>query len=89
MTIARRVRVSGGVQGVGFRAAARAEARRQSLTGWAHNEADGTVLIAVEGDADAVEAFIAWCAQGPVGARVERVEVTAAKPEGWSGFATG
>ncbi len=80
MIRARRIAVLGQVQGVGFRAAARAEARRLRLTGFARNEADGSVMMEVEGDADAVKTFIAWCHRGPSGASVSQVDVEASEP---------
>jgi acylphosphatase len=74
----RRVRLtaSGLVQGVFFRASVRDEARRHGVTGWVSNAPDGTVEAEIQGDADAVEAMIAFCRQGPGHARVERLDVT-------------
>lgn len=89
MTIARTLHIQGRAQGVGFRAAARAEARRLGLTGFARNEADGSVTIEVEGEPDSIETFVAWCHQGPSGAAVVKVEVTAAEPQGRADFAVG
>ena len=89
MTTHRKIRVRGRVQGVFFRASARAEARRLGLAGLARNEPDGSVYLEVEGDEQAVERFIAWCHEGSPDARVERVEVVAAAPKGHDGFAVG
>ena len=89
MTGQRTVRVYGRVQGVSFRAAARAEARRLGLTGFARNERDGSVWMEVEGDEAALERFVGWCRVGPPAARVERVEVEAGAPKGYQGFAVG
>jgi acylphosphatase len=75
------------VQGVNYRATAAREARRLGLTGWVRNEPDGSVLIDVEGDPEAVEAFLAWSRQGPPNARVMGVETTAAAPAGYGEFA--
>ena len=79
-------RITGVVQGVNYRATASREARQRSLTGWVRNESDGAVLIDVEGDSAAVEAFLAWCAEGPPKARVDSVETTAADPAGYEEF---
>jgi acylphosphatase len=79
-------RITGRVQGVKYRATAQREARRRGLTGWVRNEPDGAVLIEVEGDPAAVDAFLAWCAEGPPGARVARVETTVADPAGYEEF---
>jgi acylphosphatase len=79
-------RITGTVQGVNYRATSAREARRLGLTGWVRNEPDGSVLIDVEGEPEAVEAFLAWCAQGPPQARVTGVETTAAAPAGYADF---
>ena len=71
-----RLRVTGRVQGVGYRAHAQAEARRLGLRGWVRNLPDGRVEALADGDADAVEAFVAWCRHGPSHARVDGVEVS-------------
>jgi acylphosphatase len=74
--IAKRIQVYGRVQGVNFRTASRREARSLRLTGWAHNESDGSVTIVVEGSCDAVDQFAEWCERGPSNARVERIEIS-------------
>ena len=48
------VRFTGLVQGVGFRMTAQAVAREMGLTGWVRNEADGSVLMHVQGPPEAV-----------------------------------
>ncbi|HVU62740.1 MAG TPA: acylphosphatase [Phycisphaerales bacterium] len=50
----KRVRYVGRVQGVGFRATAHAVAARFRVTGWVRNEADGSVLMEVQGDEEIV-----------------------------------
>ncbi|PJJ58891.1 acylphosphatase [Hymenobacter chitinivorans] len=72
----RRFEIQGRVQGVFFRQSTRAEAQRLGLTGYARNNADGTVTIEAEGTPDALAALEAWCHQGPPAARVDRVEVS-------------
>jgi len=67
--------VRGLVQGVSFRAAARAEARRLGLTGWVRNQADGSVTLEAQGPAARVDELVAWCRQGPPMADVSGVEV--------------
>jgi acylphosphatase len=77
-----RIRVHGWVQGVFFRASARDEARRLGLAGFARNEPDGSVLIEAEGEAEAVDRFVAWCRHGPPDARVSSVETVDIPPTG-------
>lgn len=75
MTAARRlhVLVEGLVQGVGFRHRVYMEARRLGLTGWVRNLNDGRVEAVFEGEAAVLESMLAWCADGPVLARVSEV----------------
>lgn len=81
-----RVRVSGRVQGVWFRAETRATAQRLGLNGWVRNANDGTVEAVFEGDESAVEKAIEWCRAGPAGARVDSLKVTGEEPRGEPGF---
>jgi acylphosphatase len=73
--IARRIIVSGRVQGVGFRYAMVDAAREVDVCGWVRNRRDGTVEALAQGEPGAVESAIAWCRRGPPGARVTDVEV--------------
>ena len=84
--VARAVTVHGMVQGVGFRWSAAQQAQRLGVTGWVRNEADGTVAGHFEGTADAVDALVAWCREGPAYARVERVDAEPASPSGARSF---
>ena len=67
-------RVTGRVQGVGFRWSAAREAEALGLRGSVRNCADGSVEVSAEGPADALSRFAGWLKQGPRGARVVRVE---------------
>jgi acylphosphatase len=70
-------RVSGYVQGVGFRWWVRSTAERLNLTGWVMNEDDDrTVAVLAEGPREALDEMERLLWIGPRGARVERVEVT-------------
>ncbi|MGA8008269.1 MAG: acylphosphatase [Thiomonas sp.] len=73
--ICRRVRVSGRVQGVSFRAFTRMQADRLRLDGHAINLSDGRVEVLVCGDAQAVDALVRWLHVGPPAARVDAVDV--------------
>jgi acylphosphatase len=83
----RRVVIHGFVQGVYFRDTVRQRAVTRAVTGWVRNNRDGTVEAVFEGEPDAVEQLVAFCHNGPRGARVDRVEVVEETPEGLSGFA--
>lgn len=68
--------VHGVVQGVGFRYYTQARANELGVTGYAHNLADGSVEVLAAGDAQQVDALIAWLkAGGPRSARVDNVLV--------------
>jgi acylphosphatase len=78
--IARRVLVSGRVQGVWFRESTRRRATELALRGWVRNLADGRVEALFEGEADAVEAAVQFVREGPPLARVSAVEVFSEDP---------
>lgn len=73
--VRRRLVVRGVVQGVGYRWTAAGEAGRLGVAGWVRNRSDGTVEAVVEGDPEAVDAFVAWARRGPRGAAVTSVDV--------------
>ena len=80
------VRIHGRVQGVFFRADARARAESLGLAGWIRNAADGSVEAVFEGDEERVRSMVDWCRRGPSGARVDDVEVETEEPTGETGF---
>lgn len=70
------VKVSGDVQGIGFRYSTVEKAKELSLVGWVRNAEDGSVEIAAEGKKENLEKLVEWCRSGPsFFARVEDVEV--------------
>lgn len=84
--VTRQIRVSGIVQGVGYRAALRQQARSLGVTGWVRNRADGSVEALAHGAPAAVEALIAWARRGPPGARVAEVRISDAAESAPAGF---
>lgn len=78
---ARRLIVSGRVQGVGFRAWCVREANRLKLIGWVRNRTDGAVEIVVRGSDAAVGELAAVCRDGPPMARVTEVAEEPADPD--------
>jgi len=85
--IRRRVIVHGFVQGVFFRDTVRRRALSAGVSGWVRNNWDGSVEAVFEGDPHAVERLVAFCHEGPRGARVDRVEKEVEQPEGLDSFA--
>ncbi len=84
--VARRVVVSGHVQGVFFRDRTRREAHRLGVAGWVRNCADGTVEAWLEGPPAAVGELVVWAREGPRHATVHEVRVEEAEPQGLERF---
>lgn len=84
--VTRRLRITGRVQGVGYRDWCLRTARAAHLTGWVRNRADGSVEAVVRGPAETVETFVAACHAGPPLARVTAVDSTPAEETLEQGF---
>jgi acylphosphatase len=82
MLVARRLVLSGRVQGVGFRFFAEDLARREGVHGWVTNRPDGAVEVFIEGDREAVDGLEAKLRRGPPGARVDAVTADDDVPTG-------
>ena len=81
-----RVRVSGVVQGVGFRYFTHRVAVSLCLDGYVRNMPDGSVEAVVQGDAEMVDLFLEKIAKGPPGSRVRGIRVGELPPAGYDGF---
>ena len=79
--MARRFLVQGVVQGVGFRWFVARHAERLGLSGWVRNRADGTVEVLASGEAGLLVERARLLEEGPIGARVDRVETLEAPHE--------
>ncbi len=82
MRIARRLLITGRVQGVGFRYFAHEVARREGVTGYVRNLPDGRVEALVEGDDEAVTRVERALRIGPGAGRVRDVDVLDEEPGG-------
>lgn len=71
-----RVRITGRVQGVGYRYWAVGKAHDLRLSGWVRNRRDGSVEAVLSGGDDAVEKMLQACRDGPPLARVTDVSVS-------------
>jgi len=71
---ARRLIVSGRVQGVWYRGWTVDQARALRLDGWVRNRVDGTVEILAAGSEDALDRLTRLCRRGPLHARVDGVD---------------
>lgn len=70
------LKISGLVQGVGYRWFCVKAAERLDLTGWARNNPDGTVSVMAEGDRGQLEALIKGLKIGPFAASVRDMRVS-------------
>jgi acylphosphatase len=71
--VIRQVRITGRVQGVGYRAWVDHRARAQDLEGWVRNRSDGSVEALFAGAEAVVTDMVALCRRGPSSARVDDV----------------
>jgi acylphosphatase len=74
------VRISGRVQGVGFRWFVREEARRLGLSGWVTNLSTGEVEVRASGEDGSVDRLRRALEVGPTGATVELVHDVESEP---------
>lgn len=80
--------IFGKVQGIFFRVTAKEKADKLGVTGFARNEADGSVYIETEGEKEKLDEFVKWCYTGPSLAKVEKVKVTKSPLKNFSEFET-
>ena len=80
--------VIGRVQGVGFRNAAKRQARLLGINGFVKNNYDGSVYMEVEGNDRELEEFIKWCWEGPTFAQVDEVKIIEGPLKNLSSFET-
>lgn len=80
-------RVTGVVQGVGFRAFVRGRADSLQLDGYVANRPDGSVEVVAEGPRERLDALVEALEQGPGASRVSGVEREWDEPHGdFDGF---
>jgi acylphosphatase len=81
-----RLRITGRVQGVGYRLWMTRTAASLGLHGWVRNRTDGSVEALVTGTPEAVASMIEASRKGPIGAHVRDVTVTPDEDDGRAGF---
>ena len=67
------IKITGKVQGVGFRYFAHQKATEIGIKGWVKNSRDGGVMIIARGDEIDLTTFIDYLQIGPVRARVDNI----------------
>lgn len=77
----RRYRVTGQVQGVGFRWFTRNEALKLGVSGSVRNAADGSVEVVARAPAETLTAFEAVLRDGPPAARVDELRAMKTPPD--------
>jgi len=77
--ITKRLKITGRVQGVGFRHFMARTAHELRVTGWVRNRRDGSVEAVISGPPDAVHTMVERARRGPQHATVADFEVTDAQ----------
>lgn len=67
------IRVTGRVQGVGFRFYTQQQARTLNLNGWVRNTLDGGVMAMVQGPKHAIDTFVDYLWIGPPASQVKNI----------------
>ncbi len=73
--VRKHMKISGSVQGVGFRFRASHVARGLGITGWVRNEWDGTVELEAQGTQEQIYRLLKMINQGSY-IRIERIDTT-------------
>lgn len=74
------VRISGRVQGIGYREACVQRARAAGITGWVRNRMDESVEAMLQGSPEQLDDMCAWLRDGMPAALVDDVKVTVVAP---------
>lgn len=81
-----KAKVSGRVQGVGFRYHTAYQGLTLSVNGYAKNEDDGSVTVLACGERAQVEKLITWLEQGPRSANVTSLQHQELEWQSMDGF---
>lgn len=80
------IKITGKVQGVGFRETSKIIADQMGVKGFVRNEKDGSVYMEIEGGDILIAEMLEWCNEGPDRAIVENVEIHEAEIKGYKNF---
>ena len=79
-------RISGKVQGVGFRFFSARKARSLGVKGWVRNISGGDVEVWAEGPEEALSQFLTWLHRGSLFARVKSIQKDEKELKGHADF---
>ena len=74
-TLTLNMKITGKVQGVGFRFFVQQQAQKLGINGWVSNKSNGDVEALAQGEKADLEQFIAKVKEGPTFSRVEDVSL--------------
>lgn len=80
------IKVSGKVQGVGFRYYTKKKAQECNVNGFVQNKPDGSVYIEAHGEKIDIDTFTDWCKRGPDWARVLDISISELPDKERDGF---
>ena len=81
-----KLRITGRVQGVGFRYHTRRKAVFRGLKGFVENRPDGSVYAEIEGPSEQVDEMVQWCRTGSPMAQVGNVTIEEGPPVQYEDF---
>ena len=68
-----RLKIRGRVQGVGYRAWAKKNAKIHNISGWVKNIRDKSVFMEISGNRKNIKLFLSKCYKGPFFSRVDEI----------------
>ncbi len=80
------IKVSGRVQGVGFRYFAKCQAEKLDIKGFVQNQSDGSVYLEVEQEAEILDKFLTWCKKGSPWSKIKSIDVKVGEVKNHSHF---
>ncbi len=81
-----KIKISGKVQGVWFRASTQRKANELGIKGIVKNLPSGEVYVEAEGDEKILNLFVKWCHQGSELSRVDQVEISEMENKNFEDF---
>jgi len=81
-----KVKITGLVHGVFFRASLARVAAEEGVAGWVRNVPDGSVESVLEGEEKAVQKVVDWASRGPPRSRVDSVKAERQRLRNLKGF---